>query len=169
MALNRRQIVFLVRFFVLLLVFYAIILIPAVDKHVITPFTEGLTAVSASILNAMGENVRRSGTLILGGNFAVDILNGCNGIEAMLFLVAAMIAFEAPIKARLLGLLVACVTVQLLNLIRIVSLFLLGRYRREWFEAFHLAIWQSVIFGAAVLMFILWTARVQRQNAPKAA
>ena len=169
MALNRRQVVFLVRFFLLLLVFYAVISIPFVDRHVITPFTQGLTAVSASILNGMGENVHRNGTLILGGDFAVDIKNGCNGIEAMMFLVAAMIAFEAPIEARIIGLLMACIGVQFLNLIRIVTLFLLGRHRREWFEAFHLAIWQSVIFGAAVLMFVMWTARVQRQNASPAS
>ena len=169
MALNRRQIRFLVLFFVLLLAFYAVIVIPPVDAHVITPFTEGLTATSASILNVIGENVKRTGTMIIGGGFAVDIKNGCNGIEAMLFLCAAMLAFEAPWKSRLVGLLMACVGVQFLNLIRIVTLFLLGRHRREWFEAFHLAIWQSVIFGAAVLMFVMWTTRVQRQNASPAA
>jgi exosortase H (IPTLxxWG-CTERM-specific) len=168
-ALNRRQVRFLVLFFVLLLVFYVVIVLKPVDAHVITPFTTGLTAVSASILNAIGENVHRTGTLIIGGNFAVDIKNGCNGIEAMVFLCAAMLAFEAPIKSRIAGLLMACFGLQLLNLIRIVSLFLLGRYRREWFEAFHLAVWQSVIFGAAVLMFVLWTTRVQRQNAAPAS
>ena len=169
MALNRRQVRFLVLFFVLLLVFYAVIVLEPVDAHVITPFTTGLTAVSASILNGIGENVQRTGTMIVGGNFAVDIKNGCNGIEAMLFLCAAMLAFEAPVKSRIAGLLMACFGVQLLNLVRIVTLFLLGRHRREWFEAFHLAIWQSVIFGAAVLMFVVWTTRVQRQNAAPAS
>ena len=168
-ALNRRQVRFLVLFFVLLLVFYVLIALKPVDEHVITPFTAGLTAVSASILNAMGENVHRTGTMIIGGGFAVDIKNGCNGIEAMLFLCAAMLAFDAPVRARIIGLLMACFGVQLLNLIRIVTLYLLGRHRREWFEAFHLAIWQSVIFGAAVLMFVLWTTRVQRQNASPVA
>jgi exosortase H (IPTLxxWG-CTERM-specific) len=168
-ALNRRQVRFLVLFFVLLLVFYVVIMLEPVDAHVITPFTRGLTAVSTSILNGLGENVHRSGTMIIGGKFAVDIKNGCNGIEAMLFLCAAMLAFEAPLKSRIAGLLMACVGVQLLNLIRIVSLYLLGRHKREWFEAFHLAIWQSVIFGAAVLMFVLWTTRVQRQNASQTA
>jgi exosortase H (IPTLxxWG-CTERM-specific) len=168
-ALNRRQVKFLIQFFALLLVFYIVVAIKPVDAHVITPFTAGITAVSASILNLMGENVTRNGTIIIGGDFAVDIKNGCNGVEAMLFLCAAMFAFDAPMKSRLAGILMACVGVQLLNLIRIVTLFLLGRHRREWFEAFHLAIWQSVIFGAAVLMFVLWTTRVQRQNAAPAA
>ncbi len=168
-ALNRRQVLFLVRFFVLLLVCYVAVAVKPIDAHVITPFTKGITAVSASILNLMGEKVTRTGTMITGGDFAVDIKNGCNGVEAMLFLCAAMFAFDAPMKARIAGILMACVGVQLLNLVRIVSLFLLGRHRREWFEAFHLAIWQSIIFGAAVLMFVLWTTRVQRQNAAPAA
>ena len=168
MALNRRQVLFLVRFFVLLLVLYTLTVLKPVDAHVIAPFTRGLTAVSASILNAMGEGVTRNGTIIAGGGFAVDIKNGCNGVEAMLFLCAAMLAFDAPLKMRIAGILLASFGVQLLNLIRIVTLFLLGRHRREWFETFHLAIWQSVIFGAAVLMFIIWTSRVQRQNAAPA-
>jgi exosortase H (IPTLxxWG-CTERM-specific) len=168
-ALNRRQVLFLVRFFVLLLVCYVAVSLKQVDAAVITPFTAGITSVSASILNLFGEKVTRNGTMIIGGGFAVDIKNGCNGVEAMLFLCAAMVAFDAPVKARVAGLLMASVGVQLLNLVRIVTLFLLGRHRREWFEAFHLAIWQSVIFGAAVLMFVLWTTRVQRQNAAPAA
>ena len=140
-----------------------------VDANVIAPFTRGITAVSASILNTLGEGVTRTGTVIAGGGFAVDIKNGCNGIEAMLFLCAAMLAFDASLKSRVGGILIASFAVQLLNLVRIVTLFLLGRHRRDWFETFHLAIWQSVIFGAAVLMFIVWTSRVQRQNAAPAA
>jgi exosortase H (IPTLxxWG-CTERM-specific) len=167
-ALNRRQVLFLVRFFVLLIVCYVAVAIKPMDEHVITPFSKGVTAASTAILNLMGEKVTRSGTMIIGGDFAVDIKNGCNGVEAMLFLCAAMFAFDAPMKSRIVGILMACFGVQLLNLVRIVSLFLLGRHRREWFEAFHVAIWQSVIFGAAVLMFVLWTTRVQRQNAAPA-
>jgi len=30
---------------------------------------------------------------------------------------------------------------------------------REWFETFHLAIWQTVIFAIAILYFASWTRR----------
>ena len=165
MALNRRQIRFLIQFFALLAVFYIVIGTSWGDRYLVAPFTRGLTQVAALLLNLVGLGVVVEDTVIRNNFFAVDIKNGCNGIEALVFLCAAMFAFAAPLKDRLLGILVAAVAVQALNLVRIVSLYLLGRYRREIFDMFHLAVWQSVIFGAAVFMFVYWTTRVTRRDA----
>jgi len=45
--------------------------------------------------------------------FAVTILAGCNGVEAMIVLLAAMLAYPAPWKRRLIGLLVGALIVWL--------------------------------------------------------
>src|SRR5438045_2899412 len=94
--LDRRQILFLVRFAVLLLVFFVVIWLGPVDRGVITPFTRGLARVSAFVLNVFGEGVGVAGSVIQGRSFAVDIKGGCNGVEAMLLLCAAIAAFDAP-------------------------------------------------------------------------
>lgn len=166
---SRNQISFVLRFFGLLALFYLLVALEPVDRTVVRPFTVGLTAVSAGVLNLFGEGVVRTGMIITGGGFAVDIKNGCNGIEAMVFLCAAMIAFPAPWRARLAGVGIGMVAVQALNVARIVSLFLLGRYRRDLFDMFHLAVWQTVILGAAIFLFVAWTARVRRPDASAAA
>ena len=165
MALNRRQVRFLVQFFALLAVFYLVIGTAWGDRYLVAPFTRGLTQVSGFLLNIVGQDVVVEDTIIRNTFFAVDIKNGCNGIEALVFLCAAMFAFAAPLKDRLLGILLGALAVQALNLVRIVSLYLLGRYRREIFDMFHLAVWQSIIFGAAVFMFVYWTTRVTRRDA----
>jgi exosortase H (IPTLxxWG-CTERM-specific) len=167
--LNRRQTGFLVRFFGLLILFYVVVTPVAVDEAVIKPFTRGLAAVSAAALNAIGQDVTLAGTVIHNSAFAVDIQNGCNGVEALVFLCAAIFAFEAPLRARILGVLAGAVAVQALNIIRIASLFLLGRYRRDLFETFHLGVWQTLIFGAAVGIFIFWTRRFGRAGAVAAS
>lgn len=159
--MNKAQIRFILRFGGLLLLFYLVITPKVVDRNVVAPMTRGITAVSTAALQVVGQDVSRDGTIIAGGGFAVDIRNGCNGIEALVFLCAAMFAFAAPLRSRLLGIAVGALAVEALNVIRIASLFLLGRYRPELFEAFHLAVWQSVIFGAAVLIFAFWTTRVR--------
>lgn len=166
MPLNRRQAAFIVRFLLLLIIFYAISAIPFVDRHAIEPFTSGLARLSGGILHLFGEKAAIAGTTIRGESFAVDIKNGCNGIEAVVFLCAAILAFDAPRRARLIGVVASAIAIELLNLIRIVSLYLLGRYHRSVFDAFHLAVWQSVIFGAAVMIFVFWTSRL---DAPAAA
>ncbi len=60
--------------------------------------------------------------------FAVSIESGCNGVEATIVLVAAILAFPAPWKRRLMGLVVGVVAVQGLNIIRVISLFYLGQW-----------------------------------------
>src|SRR5205085_6964059 len=64
--LDRRQILFLVRFAVLLLVLFAVIWLPPVDRGAITPFTHGLARLSAAVLNLFGERVSVAGSVIEG-------------------------------------------------------------------------------------------------------
>ena len=162
MALTRRQAGFLARFAALCVIFYIPIAIPAIERVTVTPFTRGLTVACGAILRAVGQDVVTSGTVIRSAAFGVDIKNGCNAVEAVAFLAAAILAFEAPIKLRIAGAIAGSIILELLNLLRIVTLYLLGRYHRDLFDMFHLAVWQSVMFGAAVLIFLVWTSRAAR-------
>ena len=165
MALAPRQTRFLIVFAVLLIAFYAVITIDAVDRRVVLPFTAALARVSGAALNLIGERVLVTGTVISGSRFAVDIRGGCNGLEAVVFVCAAMLAFHAPIRKRILGALAAAVILEALNVIRIDSLYLLGVYHRNVFDMFHLAVWQTLMFGAAVFLFLIWTSIVAPRNA----
>jgi exosortase H (IPTLxxWG-CTERM-specific) len=166
MALAPRQTRFLLVFAVLLIAFYALITIEAVDTHVVLPFTAALARISGAALHLIGEPVRVDGTVISGSRFAVDIRGGCNGLEAVVFVCAAMLAFHAPLRKRIIGALAAAVILETLNVIRIASLYLLGVYHRNVFETFHLAVWQTLMFGAAVFLFLIWTSRVAPRDAP---
>jgi len=153
MALAPRQTRFLIVFAVLLIAFYAIITIDAVDKRVVLPFTAALARISGAALNLTGERVTVAGTVIAG-------------LEAVVFVCAAMLAFYAPLRKRLIGALAAALILEALNVIRIDSLYLLGVYHRSVFEMFHLAVWQTLMFGAAVFLFLIWTSIVAPRNAP---
>jgi len=166
MALAPRQTRFLIVFAVLLIAFYAVITIDAVDKRVVLPFTAVLARISGAALRLIGEHVVVTGTVISGARFAVDIRGGCNGLEAVVFVCAAMLAFHAPIRKRVIGALAAALVLEALNVIRIDSLYLLGVYHRNVFEMFHLAVWQTLMFGAAVFLFLIWTSIVAPRNAP---
>lgn len=166
MALAPRQTRFLIVFAVLLIAFYAVITIGWVDTHVVLPFTSALARVSGAALNLIGEKVHVTSTVIGGSRFAVDIRGGCNGLEAVVFVCAAMLAFHAPLRKRIIGALAAAVILEGLNVIRIDSLYLLGVYHRNVFEMFHLAVWQTLMFGAAVFLFLIWTSIVSPRNAP---
>ncbi len=70
--------------------------------------------------------------------FAVSIEPGCNGVEAVIILFAAIFAFPAPLKNKFIGFLIGFFAIQFLNLIRIISLFYLGQWNMTWFTWFDL-------------------------------
>jgi exosortase/archaeosortase family protein len=142
--MQRSQVLFLVKFFGVLIAAYLLIAWNPVNDHVIVPFTSAIADGSGAILKMMGENVN----------------NGCNGVEAMLILLASIVAFPASMKARVAGLLLGAIVVQILNAVRIVSLYLLGAYHPRLFDLFHTAVWQIVIILAAIGFFLVWSARV---------
>ncbi|HPE61213.1 MAG TPA: hypothetical protein PLB10_12830 [Thiolinea sp.] len=55
-----------------------------------------------------------------------------------------------------MGLLVGFIAIQAMNLIRIISLFYLLQWSEQWFEWFHLYVWQALIFMDVLIVFVLW-------------
>jgi exosortase H (IPTLxxWG-CTERM-specific) len=163
--MQRNQILFLVKFFGVLLAAYLLIAWNPVNDAVIVPFTELIARGSGAMLNALGDGVTVRGTLVASSRFAVNINNGCNGVEAMLILLACIVAFPASLKARITGLLLGALAVQVLNAVRILTLYLLGAYHPRLFDVFHTAVWQIVIILAAIGFFLAWSARVAPSRA----
>jgi exosortase H (IPTLxxWG-CTERM-specific) len=157
---NRREITFLVLFVLLLGGSFTLISVNWVNDHVVEPFTAGIAQVSGATLDLLGQDVHQQGTILRGRRFAVNIRNGCNGVEAMLIFLAAVLAFPAPWKARLAGLAVGVVAIQALNLVRVVALYLTGAYFPSWFNASHTVVWQTVVILFSVLLWILWANRL---------
>jgi exosortase H (IPTLxxWG-CTERM-specific) len=156
---HRREITFLVLFLVVLGGSFALISLNWVNDHAIEPFTGLVARASGAGLNLLGQQVTLQGTVIKGNRFAVNIRNGCNGVEAMLIYLAAVIAFPASWRARLLGLGLGIVAIQLVNLVRVIALYLTGVYFPKIFDASHTVIWQSIVILFGVLLWILWANR----------
>lgn len=164
----RREITFLVVFLVLLAGSFTLISWNPVNDLVIEPFTAGVAVVSGWTLDLIGQDVEMQGTVIRNSRFAVNIMNGCNGVETMLIFLSAVVAFPAPWKMRLAGAVFGIVAIQLVNLLRVVALFLTGVYFPDFFDASHTVVWQTVVILCGVLLWIVWADRVARP-APAAA
>lgn len=149
---------FILIFLVLLVVLFAAGLTTPVDELVIVPFTSVLAKACALIIHLFDGTTVSHGKLIQNatGTFIVSIERGCNGIEAVIILFSAILAFPAPWKHRLIGLVVGFLAIQVLNLVRIVSLFFLGLWNQVWFEWFHLYLWQALIVLDALIVFLVW-------------
>lgn len=166
---RRRSVAFLLRFVVLLVVFYLVVASRPVNDRVIVPFTAGIASVSGAVLNAIGEKSEVEGTEIRSSSFGVNIENGCNGVETALLFGAAVLAFPASWTRRLLGLAAGFFAIQALNLFRVVTLVWIGIHRPALFNSSHTVIWQSVVVLFGVLLFLLWASRQRPRPAEATA
>ena len=156
-APRKSGLLFVARFLAALIVFYVVGALGPVNDHVVVPFTELVVSATAFLLRSAHQPIDVVGTVIRSPRFALDVRNGCNGVEAMMVLAAAMLAFPATLRSRLAGLLAGSVAIQVLNLVRVTSLVWLGEHHREFFDFVHVGVWQSIVILAAVSMFVFWS------------
>lgn len=167
---------FFLRFSVLLAIMFTARVLKPVQDWVTIPFTALLADVSAMIIKAFDSEVASHGVIIYSTAkpWAVEIAAGCDGIEGLIILFSGILAFPAPWRYRLIGMLIGFVAVQGLNLIRIISLYYLGQWSEAAFEWFHLYLWQALIILDAMVVWLLWLRYLPRKprstsTAPAAA
>ena len=165
----------MVRFFLGFVVLQALLfgteLTPWAQRWFVVPWTDTLAAVSAGIVKIFDPGVMADGKLLQSGSngFAVSIEAGCNGVEATIVLVAAILAFPAPWKRKFLGLSIGIAAVQGLNIIRVISLFYLGQWSLDAFDFAHQYLWQALIMLDVLIVWLLWVRTVPRPMPSSAA
>ena len=162
---------FFILFTVLLVGLFTLEILQPAEKYVILPFTSYIADISVWLIQFFDEGVIARGNSIkdAASGFGVRIERGCNGVEAMIILFAAIFAFPAPFKNKLIGFVVGFFAIQVLNLIRIISLFYLGQWNQVAFEWFHLYLWQALIIMDALVVWLIWLrtlpqAKLRRQR-----
>jgi exosortase H (IPTLxxWG-CTERM-specific) len=160
----------MLRFFVLFLVIQAVLfgaeLTPWAQAYFVVPWTNALAQISTWLVTVVDPNVVATGKVMrsTANGFAVSIEAGCNGVEATIVLVAAMLAFPAPWKSRLVGLAAGIAAVQCLNVVRIISLFYLGQWNLKVFEWAHLYVWQALIMLDVLVVWLIWVRMLPRRD-----
>jgi len=149
---------FAIVFVLLLAVSFAVELTPPAQAALVVPWTEGLARLSATLVTVFDPNVAAFGRILQStrNGFAVSIEAGCNGVEAALILICAMVAFPAPWKHRLAGIAIGLVAVQALNVVRVVTLFYLGQWNADAFEWAHLYLWQALVMLDVLIVWLVW-------------
>ncbi|THB72704.1 MAG: exosortase/archaeosortase family protein [Gammaproteobacteria bacterium] len=110
------------------------------------------------------EQIVAKGEKLVSPFGSITILNGCEGFESMFLLFAAIAAFKACWKKKLLGLFVGLSIIYFLNQMRIVVLYFCFRYRKEWFDPIHSQIGPTLIILIACLFFLAWATMARASS-----
>lgn len=157
---------FIVVFLTVLLGLFTLEMLEPVQASVIQPFTAVLATLSAALITPFDSEVLAYGRVISHtvNNFAVSIEAGCNGVEATIVLVAGVLAYPARWHYRLGAILLGFLTIQLMNIARIISLFYLGQWNIDAFTWSHLYLWPVFIMLDVLVVFVLYLRFLERQR-----
>ena len=143
------------KFGVLMLLLYGILALPFAER-LLYSYLEANAWASNLILNFLRQGTQVTDVTIRSPEFAIAIRRGCDAIEPTGLLCGAILAFQGSLPRKLVGMVAGTIILQALNLVRIVSLFLIGSHLPAFFSSAHLEIWPALFIIVAIVCFVGW-------------
>ncbi len=118
-------------------------------------------APAAGLINLLwpGQGVTSRGHRIVSPDGRLNILNGCEGLETLFLLIAALAAYPFCWRARLLGLALALPLVFALNQVRIVALWHAFIHARSLFGVLHGVVLPMLMVAICLMCFLVFVER----------
>ena len=160
---------FTIIFIFLLLSLFLLNINEVVRQAAIIPFTSGIASFCSWVVQLFDANVIANKDQILNAKTGegIHIVAGCNGVEALIIMFSAIVAFPSTWLYKLKGLILGFIAIQGLNTIRIISLFYLVQWDKVWFDWFHLYLWQALIILDALVVWLVWLRYLPKKTGAK--
>ena len=137
-------------------------LLYGLDRQIVDPFTRWIAQLTRLILPLLGFQASAVGTVVGTPTFSVAIQNNCNAIYETALFVSAVLAYPATWRQRARGALLGFVALYAVNLVRVLSLIFVGSNFRQYFDASHIYIWQSLFIAFALGLWLYWAKTLAR-------
>ena len=148
-------------FLLLIALYAAVVSTPFVERWIHAPLSRLVAVVCVPILALFGET-SLSGTYLRFESFDAVIVEACNGVLPTYIFVAAVLAFPSGWRDKLRGVLIGVPAVFAINLVRVVSLMLVGARRPDLVERVHIDVWQTAVVALAMGLWVFWVERYVR-------
>lgn len=162
----KQAIKFLVGFIVLTAVFYGIVAITR--DNIFMGYVNATAYIASMFLKIFGVHSNSGNGIITDGSFALYLAFGCEGSEPIMIFAAATLAFPAKWKDKLTGLVAGVLILYVLNLVRILALFFIGKHFPDSFRSFHGEIFPVIFIFLAIIVWFLWINRLPKIKKPAA-
>lgn len=100
---------------------------------------------------------------VIAGSFPLEIVRSCSSLDSQALYAATVLAFPAPIRAKLSGLALGVVALTSLNVLRIASLYFVGAHAPSSFDAVHEELFPLALIAGACACFAAWYAWLARR------
>ena len=127
------------------------------------PFTKLSSDLAAKGFNLLGfqsssihignESFMR---LIVDGKYSSIVNEGCNAISILIIFVAFILAFYTTFKKTFLYIIISLMLLFVMNISRIILLTYIYRFHSEYSKMAHDYLFPAIIYGAIILLWIVW-------------
>ena len=149
--------------------YYALAASDTYETWIFEPYVTLNADLSGRILTVFGFEMTVGKDSLSSPEYALAIGKGCDGIEPTALFVAAVLAFAAPLRLKLPALAIGVPLLAALNLVRIVSLFLVGIHYPRLFHLMHVEVWQVLYILVGIAFFCLWLLWATSDRVPARA
>jgi archaeosortase B (VPXXXP-CTERM-specific) len=116
--------------------------------------------VTGFFLKLLGMTTRVSETIVSLPNFSVEVVGECTGLYEMLIFLAAMVAYPAGWKKKLIGAVLGIPFLYAINIVRMIFIMVVGNWSPKTFDFMHLYFWQVAMILIIVSTWVLWIEKV---------
>jgi len=163
-ATHGRDLRFLLVFAGLMGVYYATSTTDALKNRFFPWYLERNADASVMVLHAFGEDyVSRNGKQLVSPKGSITVERGCDAVDPTALFAAAVLASPVAFASKLPAVILGTLILAVVNVIRIITLFLSAVYWRAAFDILHLDVWQAAFIFLAILLWALWAAWVGRR------
>ena len=129
-------------------------------------YTKAVVHLTSKVLSLMNIHSTVHGSIITithePASISLDVRFGCNGLEAVMIYSVAIVAFPAPWRRRLYGIILGFIAIQVINILRIAGLAYSGIHFKEVFEYIHIYVAQGMMIAVSLGIFFIYLNRGQR-------
>jgi exosortase H (IPTLxxWG-CTERM-specific) len=126
------------------------------ERHVTDPYLSFIAGCSRWALRLVGVEAEGAGTLVVSPGFSANIVDLCSGLGVTAIFFSAVLGFPSTWRSRFSGLAAGFPGIFLINLTRIVVLFIIGANYPGVFEDVHQYYAQAFVMFATVGTWLVW-------------
>ena len=135
-------------------------------KDSLDPVLNLYASISSVLVNLIGQGTTAVQQTVDGDAFSVNNKQGCDAIAPMLLYLSAVVLYPISAKWKWQGLLGGLSILFVLNIFRIVTLYLSGAYGSiEFFDFMHIEFWQVLYIILTVFVWLVWIRWASKKQA----
>lgn len=158
---------FVVLFALLMGAFYAVYLPFSDEEGLFGDYLAFIAKGTGIVLSLVGQDITVEGTTLDAPRFGVEIVRGCDGVEATALFASAVLASPVALRARLVFMLVGTAALVVINIFRNVTIFLVGVYFPKAVDRIHFEVWPGVLIVLVLVSWLIWARWAMRTRAPR--